>query len=65
MLWLRKSLDCLPEKAKKICTASYHQHLISSIELCINIVLVKLQIPPCEGREEVLRKRIVKENYYY
>lgn len=56
MLWFKKSLDCLPEKAEKICTSSFHQHLISSTQLGINLALVKPQISPWEGRRGLREK---------
>lgn len=66
MLWLRKSLDCLLEKADKICTSSYHQRFISSIELGIYLALVKPQITPWEaggrGKKSERKEQITKKN---
>lgn len=63
-LWLRKSLDHL-SKAEKISTSSYHQPFISSLQLGINLALVKPQILPWKGGEKASEKEKGKKTTDY
>lgn len=62
MVWSRKSLDCLSEKAGKICMPSYHQPFFSPLELSINLLLVKPQIPSWEKWRSLQKTKPGKVN---